>query len=261
MRWNRIWPIGLGLLGAACGDGTGPSGGGQATLALNLTTSVTTGTALMAPDTIRVGSDELVYDRIELVLREIEFERAEDNACEAQFGDDDDRCEKYEVGPFLLDLPLGPGVNRVFQVSVDTGTYESIEFDIHKPEDDDSTDQSFVASNPGFADVSIRVQGSFNGSSFVYTTDDGFEQELDLFPNLMVDSARDLAVTLKVDVATWFLVGGQLVDPALANKGGQFESEVETNIEQSLEAFEDSNGDGIDDDQEDDSSSAFARLG
>jgi hypothetical protein len=57
-------------------------------------------------------------------------------------------------------------------------------------------------------------------------------------------------VTLRLDVARWFVSGTALVDPATANKGGLNENLVRDNIRASIDAFRDDDRDGHDDDNE-----------
>ena len=159
-----------------------------------------------------------------------------------------------QVGPFggviaatLLDLPLGNGAQREFTVAIDTGSYGKIEFEIHKASSGD--DSAFVALHPEFADASIRVTGTYNGVAFTYVSDLDVEQEYDFVPPLTVTESTGANVTLFVDLNAWFLNQNAdgLIDPATANKGGQLEGEVKSNIEASLNAFEDDDRDGEDD--------------
>ncbi len=241
--------IAAAILVAGCSDGAGPAGTGV--FRMNVVSTVSPLAGLAGDlDTIVVGNDTLVYSMIELVLREIEFDRVDDDACDDLPDSDDDFCEKFEVGPILLDLPLSPGVERVFEVAIDTGTYDEMEIDIHQPRDDTQEDRDFVNENPEFSDISIRVTGTYNGADFVYVTDLRVDQEKDLVPPLVIENAGNIDVTLAVDISGWFVVAGRLVDPVDALKGREFENEVEDNIESSIEAFEDDDGDGHDDDHD-----------
>ena len=125
-------------------------------------------------------------------------------------------------------------------------------FKIHKPEDDsgDPKDVAFLAAHPDFNKVSIRVIGTFNGASFAFTTDFNGQQRLPFTPPLVVaDSAQNVDVTIKVDLAGWFKdAGGALIDPETANKGGDNENTVKDNIRDSFHAFRDDNRNGEDDD-------------
>jgi hypothetical protein len=192
-------------------------------------------------DTVVVGTDTIVLESVELVLREIEMKRVETPDCV----DGDDACEKFEIGPVLVSLPVTPGAQQVFALdSAPAATYNEIEFDIHKPDDGDPEDQAFVAANPDFAAISIRVRGTFNGTAFEFTTDLDVEQELALVPPLVIADNASTNVTIFVDVATWFVVGGVLVDPA----NPSMSDEIEQNIKNSIEAFEDPDRSGSGDD-------------
>ena len=234
----------------ACSDSGGPSGG--KTVAFQLATRPATaapavrGSALLAgTETIGLGNDTIVVTSVQVVLRRIELNRVEGAACDSTTTSDS--CEELEAGPVLLDLPLGAGAARTFTVAIDTGSYDKLEFKIHAPES--SNDATFIALHPDFNGVSIRVTGTYNGTPFTYTSDLDVEQEINLVPPITVTDASGASLTLFVDLAGWFANGTNtgLIDPATANKGGQFEGEVKSNIETSLNAFEDANHDGEDD--------------
>jgi len=202
---------------------------------------------------IAVGNDTIILRSVEVVLREIELERVEVVECDSISGNGD--CEKFETGPVLVTLPLGSAAT-VTEVAIDAapGRYNELEFDIHKPDEVD--DAAFIAAHAAFADVSIRVTGTFSQggtrSDFTYTTDLNEEQEIALDPPLTVSEGATTNVTLRLDVSTWFLSGAAdaLVDPATANKGGTNENLVRDNIRASIDAFRDDDRDGLDDDHE-----------
>ncbi|MGH7699919.1 MAG: hypothetical protein ACREMJ_05315 [Gemmatimonadales bacterium] len=139
-------------------------------------------------------------------------------------------------------------------ISAPAGMYDELEFDVHKP--DELGDGAFIAAHPEFADVSIRVRGTFSNdgarTDFTYLTDLNEEQEIELFPFLEVIEGEPVGVTLRLDVSTWFLDGSGtgLVDPATANKGQPNENLVRDNIRASIDAFRDDDHDGLDDDHE-----------
>lgn len=239
------------MIAGACSDGTGPAG--DRTVSLSLTSGGAGAPAaaarfsVAAGDTTQVGSDILVIDRVQIVLREIELKRVNHDACDSIVGEDDG-CEEFETGAILVDLPLGGAVETVLSVAIDTGTYGELEFKIHKPEDDDT---AFLLAHPDFAETTIRVTGSFNGTPFVYETDLDAEQELDLVPPLVIsDVSVATNVTLRVDLSGWFMVGGALVNPQTANKGGANEGVVKESVKDSFKAFEDHDHDGDDSDED-----------
>jgi hypothetical protein len=201
--------------------------------------------ALAGQEVLVAGSDTIVVTSVQMVMREIELERVGVTVCDSTASDDD--CEEFEVGPELFDLPLGNGAQRAVTVAIDTGSYDEIEFEIHKPESSD--DAGFIALHPEFDGVSIKMTGTWNGTTFTYTSDLNVEQEYSFVPPLVVGSSTTVGVTMFVDLQTWFLnqAGDGFLDPASANKGGQNEGEVKSNIEASIDAFEDDDRDGQED--------------
>lgn len=237
---------------AACSDSSSPSSGGQ--MNFNVATRSATAASSMAlattgtPETFTDGTNTLIIDQVQLVLREIELKRVESTTTCGESSSD--HCEKLELGPILLDLPLGGigGAARTFSVAVDTGTYGEVEFEIHKPSDDDASDVAFLQAHPDFAGVSVKVTGSFNGAPFTYLSDLNAEEEIELSPPLVATESAATDLTLLVDLNRWFRDATDgLVDPGSANAGGANESLVENNIQTTLHAFEDEDHDGSDD--------------
>jgi hypothetical protein len=225
---------------AGCADSGSPSSDAQ--ISFNLATRPATPAAASAaalsaaatPETYTDGTNTLVIDQVQLVLREIELKRVESATPCA--GTSDDGCEKLELGPIVLDLPLGGagGAARAFTVAVAPGTYDEVEFEIHRPSDGVSP--------------SVTVTGTFNGTPFTFTSDLEAEEEIELSPPLVVAESAATDLTLFVDLDRWFRdEAGGLVDPADANAGGPHESLVENNIQSTLHAFEDEDHDGTDD--------------
>ncbi len=196
---------------------------------------------------IALGNDSVIVRSAELVLRKIELKRVEVAACDAVMENGD--CEEFETGATLVTLPLG-STAVAQQVSVDAppGTFDQLEFEIHKPSSSD--DAAFIAAHPDFANISIRVTGTFSQAGtrtdFTFTSDVDQSEEASLVPAVTVMEGQTLNVTLRVDIAGWFLNGAQaaLVDPASANTGQPNESIVANNIQNSFKAFEDDNHDG-----------------
>jgi hypothetical protein len=253
MSKRMLAVLGMAAALAACSDGTGP--GAARTASLTFTTGPAGGPLFsrmgVADDTIISGSDVLVITRAQIVLREIELKRENDDVCESGVEGDDDACEEFETGPMLVDLPLGGLAETAITIEADTGTYDEIDFELHKPEDGgDAADAAFLAQNPDFDRISIRVEGTWNGTPFVFTSDVNVEQENELVPPLVITETTGTNVTLRVDLSTWFRNGsGVLVDPASGNKGGQNESVITENIKVSFHAFEDEDRDGDESDE------------
>lgn len=197
-----------------------------------------------APETIQLGDDVLVLEQVEIVLREIDLEREDDGGpdCDDDVagagGVDDDDCEEIEIGPLLVDLSPSGGPAHTITVPVPAGTYEEIEFEVHKPDDDTAEDRVFLQAHPDLRRVSIRVRGTFNGEPFTWITDLNEEQEIELSPPLVVVEGGSTDLVLTVDVRTWFQDGTRLVDPVTALKGQPNENLVRDNVRRSFRAFE-----------------------
>ena len=265
---TRLLPLSIPMLllaATACSDST------TGAVSLSLTTARPLGAPLAAAPVsisaapqvttagdstvITLGNDTIILHSVELVLREIELKPVEEAACDTVGGDDG--CEEFETGPVLVSLPLGTtATETMISVNAPPGQYDQLEFKIHKPESSD--DAAFIAAHPDFDGVSIRVTGTYSQagtrSNFVFTSDLDAQQEIELAPAITVSAGAPTSVSLRVDVATWFLNGGgtALVDPASANKGQANEGVVKDRIEASIDAFRDDDHDGHDDDDPND---------
>lgn len=243
----------------ACSDGTGPTGSSQS-VTLNVATSPLTAAA--APESLTVGGHALVLTKVEVVLREIRLKRVgeDDTPCsgdssgsqapaatssDGKGDDDDDACEYFSTGPLLLDLPLGGAPAKVVTVDVDSGAYRRAEFRIHKPEG--SGDAAFLAANPTFDKISVRVTGTYDGAPFTFETDVNAKQKVSLDPPLEVGLTGPTDLTLMVDVKTWFVRQGALVNPVQALRGKPLYGLVADNIRNSFRLFEDKDCDGRED--------------
>ena len=268
---------------AGCSD-SGTGTGNTATVRFNVATSsgAAAGAALdvsSAPETFTDGSNTLVVESAQLVLRDIDFHLVETASCtdddlDDANGDDhsgnggsdsraaavggqiamshdddgdDDDCDELRIGPFLLDLPLGAGVARAFSVEVPAGSYREVEFKVHKATRE--SDATLIAVHPELEQRSVRVVGSYNGVPFDFTSNVTASQEEEFDPPLTVDGTTATELTLFVDLSTWFLVNGVLVDPAQAVGEQPYASQVKNNIKASIRAFEDDDHDGEADDE------------
>ena len=286
MRNSRAILLAAGtVLLAGCSDsGTGTPA--DATVRFNVATSSATAAAGAAldvsggPETFTDGTNTLVVESAQMVLRDIDFHLIETATCTEDGSDDgsvddgsngdnngdnsgsgastsgnvamshdddgnDADCDELRIGPYLLDLPLGAGASRAFSIDLPAGSYREVKFKVHKASS--ATDAAFVAAHPEFEQKSVHVTGTYNGVAFDFTSDATASQENAFDPPLTVDGTTATDLTLFVDLSTWFLVDGVLVDPALANDQEPLASQVKNNIKASIRAFEDDDRDGEDD--------------
>lgn len=257
------------LLLAGCDSQVGPDN--TRTQSLELSIAITpdlsnvaakSGSGLVLTD----GTNILDITSVGIVLREIELERVDGFKCDAFDDDesgesesddgdheDEDECEEFETGPLLLEPALDGSVEHVASIEILEGFYKELKFQIHKVSGEDDID--FITAHPAFDDISIRVEGTFNDASFVFTQDLDEEQEIEFDSPFEVSADADSTnITLQLDLSTWFVTDtDELVDPAMANDGEDYEGLVERNIKRSIKVFEDDDHNGRDDDHEDDS--------
>jgi hypothetical protein len=217
--------------------------------------------AVKAQRTITDSSgNTLRFDQVELILREIEFDRADGaEDCSSGGGSgSDDGCEEVESGPLLVSLPLGSdSPTVVVDTTLPVGQWKEAEFEVHKLDPEVPSDSALLQENDFPANVSIRAQGEFtpaggSAQSFTFTSDLNAEREIEFTPPVEVTADGTTNVTFSVGLNTWFRQqDSTLVDPAKAGDRGTYEDLVEENIENSIEGFEDDDRDGNDDGSDD----------
>ena len=259
MQTVKLAPLAALMLVAACTDSAG-------TLRFSLTSRQAAAPAPSAPfgsgaaaptvvvtgdsTVIALGTDTVIVRSATLVLRKIELKKVDVAACDAVTNNGE--CEEFETGPTLVSLPLG-GTMIAQEVAIAAlpATYDALEFEIHKPSASD--DAAFIAANPDFATISIRVTGTYSQagtrSAFTFTSDVDQSEKASLVPAVTVAEGGTLNVTLRVNLSGWFLNAAKtaLVDPASANNGQPNQSVVANNIQNSFKAFEDDDHDGLED--------------
>lgn len=157
-----------------------------------------------------------------------------------------EECGVIWQGPTLVSLPIGSaGAEHLFTVSVPTGSYARVQFQIHKPTGE--ADFQFLQERPEYDGVSVRVVGSWNSNAFVYTTGVTDVQGVTFSPPLEVNEPS-ASFTLLADLSGWFWTpDGALIDPATAMGDGANAVRVHQNVIRSFRAFADENEDGADD--------------
>jgi len=248
--------LAVGLLGCDGSSVTGTSPSDDAVAPVSVSFSAASGPAAKAGQAQRTFTDSegnaLQLDQVELVLREIEFDRA-DGSENCSSGDDSDDCEEVESGPLLVLLPLDSGAPTVvIDTLLPVGTWKEVEFGVHTLDPDHPSDSTVLEENNFPPNVSIRAQGSYtpaggSAQSFTFTSDLNAEREIEFKPPIEVTADGTTNITFSVQLTEWFRQqDSTLVDPQQAGDDGPFEELVEDNIMYSIEGFEDDDQDGED---------------
>lgn len=204
------------------------------------------GSALAANVTVSSGGNTLVISKAEVMLREVELKRSSTTQCvddTAGSASSSDDCEELSIGPFLVDVPVNDNTVTTISATVPPDTYREIEFEIRKLGDDTPEERALAAARPEFDVNSIRMEGTFNGTPFVFLME--LDQELEFeFDVPVVITEANQNVTIQFDLASWFRNGSTIINPATANKDQPNESMVRENIRASIRAFHDDDRNG-----------------
>ncbi|NGP75281.1 hypothetical protein G3570_01440 [Balneolaceae bacterium YR4-1] len=236
--WLLLAPLAVSLILAGC-DTTG-SNGAQPELSVSFVAK-SSSSAAKSSSGAALKSNHVTITSAKMLLRKIEFSNdIEDD------GLPDDSLE-FETGPFVVALNLDGSVNTVAVNNVPVGQYDEIEFDVHKPEDNETPpDPDFKVGTSGDERFSVIIQGTYNGEEFTYRSSENMEQELELSTPLNITEDTDrINVTLTVNLSEWFVdENNNPLDPTLVDN----ENAIDESIKRSFEdAFEDDDEDGEED--------------
>ena len=207
-RDYRVW-TGLALAcGAALGCSQSSAPHGSAPMSVSFMTRPTTGaaasgTVVHAADvTTTDGPNTLTITRAQIVLSRIELRGTSATSCDADNDNDDNDvndqssgsghdhgCEALETAPMLTDLPVDSAVVSAFHADIPAGTYTALEAKLEPAQGHDNGAATFLAANPTFTGVSVRVTGTYNGHAFVYNGAPQAHLEMEFNPPLTVADA------------------------------------------------------------------------
>ncbi|CAA9301179.1 MAG: hypothetical protein AVDCRST_MAG68-455 [uncultured Gemmatimonadetes bacterium] len=236
-------------LAAACADSTASGGDGRVAVRFNAVAAGAQGAQALFDHVPATGAitltgtnGTLVLQDIRLIVSELELERA-NASCRGE--DDDDDCEEFEGGPFLVNLLDGTAA-EVVNASIPAGSYSEFEFeveDLDADEDDDGGERQAIQSilagmrqaYPGFpSDASMVVHGTFTptgGTAQKFTV--YFEAEIEVEHKFATPFRvpEDGAIEVNLDPALWFKPGAQVVNLAALNgRTVEFEAEFKSGI-------------------------------
>lgn len=238
--------LGVALTAGACSDAVGAN-------AHSLSLSIT-GKSASAPLASRgafgpsldvvvgSGANTITITRAQVVLGRIEVEPG--TATTTCSGTETDNCPELKLDPVLVDLPLDGATKTDFAASVPAGTYRGIELKIRPVNSSDPGGAAFLAANPGFSNVSVHVEGTYNGQLFSYNSSLDAGIEMELSAPMTLTSGNGSNLTLLIDVASWFQdSSGNAIDPTSSANA----STIENAIKQSFKVFEDDDKNGVPD--------------
>jgi len=243
----------LSFLAACSGDVTG---GNMHPVRLSFTTHAGSSVSAtrVAADLIVGADNELVLQKVQLVLRKIELDRTGTADCTGDIENDDDNgrdnealheegCEQVIRDPLLIDVPVDDALHPVITVPLPAGTFSQLEAKLAPAR---ATATAFNTANPDLVGKSVRVAGTFKGTPFVFTTPVRAKLEMGFDPPLVIDETTKNA-TISLDVRNWFLTSsGAVIDPSTATPGSASLEQIERNIRRSFHAFEDDHERGED---------------
>ena len=211
-----------------------------------------------SPDLVIGPAGDLVLTKVQLVLGKIELGEDDDVNCveDIESGDDhddinddheetEDECEEVSRDPLLVDIPADAAVHSVITVPLTEGTYRKLEAKLES-----AREAAFNSLNPTLAGKSVRVEGTFRGKPFVFTSAVRSSLDMEFAPPLVIDATTKNA-TISIDVAKWFVDrNGAVIDPSHATQASDALDQIEDNIRRSFHAFEDDDESGMDDHEE-----------
>lgn len=206
--------------------------GGSAPTASVMTASSPSATS--APSAIVITKAQVVFSHVEL-------KQTESSTCATDTQEHDD-CEEIELSPMLVDLPVS-GVSQNLTVTVPAGTYRAIEAKIDVVQSGEPGATEFLAAHPDWADRSLHVEGTYNGTPFVYDLPVEAEVEMPFNPPVTVAEGSN-NLTIDIGLPGWFKdSSGTPLDPS---NSANFAA-IAASIRGSFHAFEDDNRDGKED--------------
>jgi len=175
----------------------------------------------------------LVLDTVKILIKDIKLNVANSSVT-----------TNFKTGPYVLFLNLNSHINTIGSGYIPVGTYDKIQFEIHKLSDNEPIpDPEF---SEGGLKFSVIAKGTYNGVRFVYKSDKSAKQKLS-FPKTLIVTETESNVTLQISPYIWFLdSNNQYMDPNNPNHS-EIDNNIKENIKASFKAWKDNNKDGIPD--------------
>jgi len=239
---------------AACSDGVGPSASSMVSVAFRVApaTSGINAARLLDDTTSNSVASDITLSKVQLVLSHIELSRIDSGCVRADTTDDDvsDRlgdCHEIKLAPMLVDLPITPDAKVELSAPVPPGKYRNLHARLTAltSESRQKGAADFLAANPDFAGKSVRIEGTYQGKPFTFTTNVRAEIFIPFRPPLDLTESTTPAVTVAVDPSRWFKTqNGTTIDPTTVGLDQPNNVVIANNIRRSFRVFRDDDHDG-----------------
>jgi hypothetical protein len=239
----------------ACSDGLGPSPASMVSVAFRVApaSSGLSATRMLVTPAI-MPANEIVLTKVQLVLSHIELSQI-DSACARADSTEDEReereypggCHEIKLAPVVVDVPLTADTKVDISASVPPGKYRNLHarLDALTADSRQRGAADFLAANPDFAGTSMRIEGTYDGKPFVYTTDAKAEIFVPFRPPLDLSASTTPNVTVAVDPSRWFKTeNGTTIDPTTVGRDQPNNRYIAANIRRSFRVFRDDDHDG-----------------
>lgn len=197
--------------------------------------------------TVVGGGHTLVITSVEFVIDDAGLERFSTTVGCGTAGEPD--CAVVAAAPVLVSLPIGGGAAAVvtpIEARFRERVYEAFDFDLHTPQEGDAEDEAFLQAHPDFEGVSLRVEGSYDGTPFVLER--AIDSRIEILFEEVFASDERANLTVATAVGDWFLGAGATpvpFDPATAVAGGANDALFVSNVVSSFRAFRDFDRNGV----------------
>ncbi|CAN5505362.1 hypothetical protein BH10BAC5_BH10BAC5_15860 [soil metagenome] len=171
----------------------------------------------------------IILDSIKVLLKDIKLNVS---------GQSD--TNNFKTGPFMIRLNPNSSINIISSALIPNGSYDKVQFEIHKLSDGDAVDTAFSYNGGKY---SIVVYGKYNGADFIYRSSKSAKQKLNFNPPAVVNSVTKSNITLTVQPYTWFWNGSDYMDPRVTSN----DDSIDNNIKSSFKAIKDDDHNGIQD--------------
>lgn len=216
----------------ACSNSTEPESSGTINLSAKYSESL--------QKTAGVSATGVIINKVTYLLREIKFKTQKDSTD-----------GMFKLTPLVLELNTAGNVQEIGGLVTPFGTYNRLEFDIHRAESKDTSEMSLeqrIRIRPFLSGdkYSVIIEGividGATQANFVYKSRMNAKQKIDLIQDCVVsESDNTINVTMFISSNGWFMDNGNILDP----NDPKNESKIDDNIRKSIKSFKDKNRDGM----------------